>query len=867
MNSHKIKQIWLDFFKSKGHLVEPSASLIPVNDPSLLWINAGVAPLKKYFEGTEVPPSKRMVNAQKCIRTNDIEQVGKTARHQTFFEMLGNFSMGDYFRDEVIPWAFELLTSPKYYHFPLEKLYFTVYPTDQETYDLWLSLGVKESHLIRSDYNFWEIGEGPCGPSTEIFYDRGDAYGVNDPSMIEKDIENDRFIEIWNIVFSQYQARKGLEREDYKELPSKNIDTGMGLERMACILQNKKTNFETDLLFPIIDALQKETGVEYNGQLSYKVIADHLRSVVFALADGAQLGNEGRGYVLRRLLRRAVKHGLSLGFEKPFLHTYVGVVVNMMAPSYPYLKNEQKRIAHVILKEENKFLETLSAGEKRLEAMLENTQDILSGDDAFKLYDTYGFPVELTEEMALSKGIKVDKKGFEKALLEQKERARNARSEQASMRAQNESYLAFKDPSTFIGYNQLETESKVIFISEEGVVTKETPFYAESGGQLSDEGVIIHDHDVYDVLDVVKLPNGQFLHVLDNHSLKVGDILTLKVNEESRRLTEKNHSVTHLVFRQLRNLLGDHVHQQGSMVSKNAMRFDFTHDTMLSDEELLTLEKNTNQDIIDSHPVKTVITTVEEAKKLGAIAEFGEKYGEKVRMVDMGVTLDLCGGTHVKNTKEIQGYTLVSIESKGSGIYRISGIIKENQSALDGYLKGYLESIETLENKWRMLKEKAVELNLSVEALEKPKRTYSYKDVIQLRNFIDQLQRMIKALEKEVQEALQNQATSNLDQYLNQQKNGNLVVETELEDVKSIKAIVDACSDKIEKTVVFMNVTDKCMIFIKTKDNTLHAGNIIKNISKTYPVQGGGNPQFAQAGCKSLEQKDVILAAIKEQLS
>lgn len=867
MNSHQIKQIWLDFFKSKGHLVEPSASLIPVNDPSLLWINAGVAPLKKYFEGTEVPPSKRMVNAQKCIRTNDIEQVGKTARHQTFFEMLGNFSMGDYFRDDVIPWAFELLTSPKYFHFPLERLYFTVYPSDQETYDLWLSLGVDASHLIRSSYNFWEIGEGPCGPSTEIFYDRGDAYGKDDPSMIENDIENDRYIEIWNIVFSQYQAKKGVDRDDYIELPSKNIDTGMGLERMACILQNKDTNFETDLLFPIIDALQKKTGIAYTGQLSYKVIADHLRSVVFALADGAQLGNEGRGYVLRRLLRRAVKHGLSLGFDQPFLHNYVSVVVTMMAPSYPYLENEQERIAHVIHKEEIKFLETLSAGERRLEAMLETTHKTLSGEDAFKLYDTYGFPVELTEELAMAKGITVDKEGFEKALLEQKERARSARGDKASMREQNQAYIDFKTPSSFIGYSQLETTSRVIFTSEEGVVTEETPFYAESGGQVSDEGIIVHGHDVYEVMDVVKLPNGQFLHVLDNHTLKIGDILTLKVNEETRRLTEKNHSVTHLVFHQLRAILGDHVHQQGSMVSKDAMRFDFTHDMLLTDEQLLMIEKNTNQDIQDAHPVQTLITTVEDARNKGAVAEFGEKYGDQVRMVDMKVTLDLCGGTHVKNTQDIQGYTLVSIESKGSGIYRISGIIKENLSSFDTYLKGYLESVNTLENKWQSLKEKAIALDIPVSSYEKPKRTGSYQDVIALRTFIERLQKMIKALEKQVQEMLQKQATHQLDDYLSQAVDGQLIIETSIEDIKSVKAIVDACSDQIAKTVAFINVTDKLMIFIKTKDASIHAGNIIKTLSKDLPIQGGGNQQFAQAGSKAIDQKDEIYHAVKEILS
>jgi len=866
MNSHQIKQIWLDFFKSKGHLVEPSASLIPVSDPSLLWINAGVAPLKKYFEGTEVPPSKRMVNAQKCIRTNDIEQVGKTARHQTFFEMLGNFSMGDYFRDEVIPWAFELLTSPKYYGFDLNKLYFTVYPDDDETFELWKTCGVDPSHIIRSTYNFWEIGEGPCGPSTEIFYDRGDLFGPNDPSMIENDVENDRYIEIWNIVFSQYQSQKGVDREDYKELPSKNIDTGMGLERMACILQNKPTNFETDLLFPIIEALENETHIPYQGQMAYKVIADHIRSVVFALSDGAQLGNEGRGYVLRRLLRRAVKHGLSLGYESPFLYRLVDTVITMMKESYPYLIQEKTRLIHVIKKEEEKFLETLASGEKRLEAMLENTKKVLSGDDAFKLYDTYGFPVELTEEMALSKGKSVDREGFEIALLAQKELARNARTEQASMRMQNPLYMAFKTPSEFMGYDTLEVTSKIIFVSDEGIVTEKTPFYAESGGQVSDEGFISYGHDMYDVLDVVKLPNGQFLHVLEAHNLKLGDLVFLKVNEEVRRLTEKNHSVTHLVFRQLRELLGEHVHQQGSMVSKNAMRFDFTHDTILDDEALLTLEAKTNQDILDAHPVKTVITTVKDAISRGAVAEFGEKYGDTVRMVDMEVTLDLCGGTHVKNTKEIGGYTLVSIESKGSGIYRISGIIHDNSSLFESHLKGYLESIQTLENKWQILKEKAIELDLEFPNITKPKKTDSYQYVILLRQFIEAFQKQIKALEKQINEMTSKNATSNLEIYLNQAKDGNLIVETNFADPKSLKAIVDACSDQIDKTVIFINVSDKIMVLIKTKDPLIHAGNLIKNLSSKVSLQGGGNLQFAQAGSKEIQEKEKIKTLLKEAL-
>lgn len=866
MNTETIKQIWLDFFKAKGHSVEPSASLIPVNDPSLLWINAGVAPLKGYFEGTEVPQNKRLVNAQKCIRTNDIDQVGKTARHHTFFEMLGNFSIGDYFRAEIIPWAFELLTSKAYYGFDLDRLYFTVYPTDTESKELWESLGVAPDHILATEYNFWEIGEGPCGPSTEIFYDRGDAYGVKDPSMIERDIENDRYIEIWNIVFSQYNAKKGVAREHYQELPHKNIDTGMGLERMACILQDVPTNFETDGFMPIIQTVVSASGIPYTGQMAYKVIADHVRSVVFALADGAQLSNEGRGYVLRRLVRRAVKHGKSLGFESPFLYTLVDKVVEIMQSSYPYLLDQQARIEHIIKREEIKFLETLNAGEKRLKEWLQTTAEELSGEAAFKLYDTYGFPVELTQEMAEAEGKRVDLAGFFAALNAQKERARSARSESASMRAQDERLMQFKEPSTFVGYETLRTESKVILITEEGIVTEHTPFYAESGGQVSDSGIITHAHDTYEVLDVVKLPNGQHLHVIEGFEGKVGDKVTLSVDEAVRRLTEKHHSVTHLVYHQLRSLVGEHVSQQGSFVSQDHMRFDFSSDHLLSDETLLAIEKNTNQNIQDAHPVHTIITSLEDAKARGATAEFGEKYTGDVRMVDMGVTLDLCGGTHVDNTLDIGGYALISIESKGSGVYRIMGLVKDAYSRVDHYLKGYLDALKTLEDKAHALTEEGLRFGLTPTWPKRPNRVYSYADVIHLRAHTEDLQSTMKAFEKTLKAKRAEAAVRDLDGYLKATQKNRLVFATEALDGNAFKALVDELFARVQGTVAAVNVTDKLMIVVKTSEAPIHAGNLTQEMARMAGGGGGGNPQFAQAGAKDITQKDAIIKTLKERL-
>ena len=871
LTGHEIKKTWLRFFEDKGHKIEESASLVPINDPTLLWINAGVAPLKGYFDGSKVPSNPRIANVQKCIRTNDIENVGKTARHHTFFEMLGNFSIGDYFRDQAIEWGLEILTSEKYFGFDKDKLYMTVYPTDDESYQKWIDVGVDPTHIIRTTDNFWEIGPGPCGPSTEIFYDRGDAFGKADLDMIKNDIENDRYVEIWNIVLSQFNAKKGLSREEYPELPSKNIDTGMGLERMAAIIQGVKTNFETDLFMPVIQKVEALSDIAYDGQMSFKVIADHLRSVVFAISDGATFSNEGRGYVLRRLLRRAVKHGKQLGIQKPFLGELVDTVIEMMHETYPYLLKTRDFTKTIIEKEEKKFLETLSLGEKMLEDLLKNESKTISGKDAFKLYDTYGFPLELTEEYALSEGFSIDKDGFKEHMEAQRERARQARKEMTGMNAQNEAYLKFKTPSEFVGYETLKTETKIIKIFDIGVVVEKTPFYAESGGQVADRGVIISEGRVHEVSDVQKLPNNQFIHILEAHDLKEGAHVTMQVDETSRELTKAHHSATHLMFAKLREMFGSHVMQQGSLVGPDYLRFDFNHLELPDEKTLLSLEEAVNKHIGESIDVVVEKTTVEEAKKRGAIAEFGEKYESSVRMVNMGITLDLCGGTHVENTQEIERFAIANIESKGSGIYRIVALAKDRVSDIGEYLQGFESNLHHLSQKKETLLNKALEddINLTFEAPKSFKYQGSYQDVIDMRKYLNTYQKAVKNLEKTYDQRLKEQSLSNINQYLDQAlDNGNIVVKTTNIDKNALKTLADRLMEHVKEGVVFLaNIDGKKIVFIAKSTTDIHAGNLVKEAAKIAGGGGGGRPDFAQAGGKDVTKIDDVLSFVKEQVS
>ena len=687
MTSQEIRNTWLNFFKERGHMIEPGASLIPHNDPSLLWINAGVAALKKYFDGSEIPDSKRITNVQKCIRTNDIENVGKTARHHTFFEMLGNFSIGDYFRKEVVAWAYDILTNPKYFDLPKEKIYVTYHPTDLETRELWIKAGLDESHIIPLEGNFWQIGEGPCGPNTEVFFDRGEKWDPENVGidLLKNDMENDRYVEIWGIVFSQYNAVNGVKREDYKELPHKNIDTGAGLERICCVIQGTDTNFETDLFFPIIESTKKLCDKPYEGKylMPYRVIADHIRTCTFALADGETFSNEGRGYVLRRLLRRAMRYGQKLGLYEPFLYKLVDTVIEIMKPYYPYLVGKDVSIKKTIENEEKRFIKTLSTGETILEGMLKDSTK-LSGEDAFKLYDTYGFPIELTIEMCSEQNVEVDLIGFKASLEKQKELARASRKNIESFNKQSKDLLEFDTPSEYV-YDYKDITSKVVGLFKDGVKVEEledegeiifekTNFYAEMGGQVADTGFVENENFKANVLNVTKAPNKQHLHHVKvlYGTIKMGDEIKLVVEKKKHFAIMKNHSATHLLQSALIKVLGNECHQKGSFVNEEYLRFDFSFDRKITQVELTKIEKYVNEFINESIERQTLVLPVEEAKTIGAISLFDEKYGKEVRVVCFGDTSkEFCGGSHVNNSNDIGVFALVSEGAIASGVRRI----------------------------------------------------------------------------------------------------------------------------------------------------------------------------------------------------
>ncbi|MGL4820481.1 MAG: alanine--tRNA ligase, partial [Bacilli bacterium] len=694
----EIRQMYLDFFKEKGHSIEPSASLVPVDDPSLLWINSGVATLKKYFDGRVVPNNPRITNAQKSIRTNDIENVGKTARHHTFFEMLGNFSIGDYFKEEAITWAWEFLTSPKWIGFDPEKLSVTIHPEDEEAFNYWNEkIGLPKERIIRLEENFWDIGEGPSGPNTEIFYDRGESYGndPNDPELYPGG-ENERYLEVWNLVFSQFNHNPD---GTYTPLPKKNIDTGMGLERMASITQNVPTNFDTDLFMTIIGATEALCDVKYRTDaatdVAFKVIADHIRTVSFAVCDGALPSNEGRGYVLRRLLRRAVRYAKMLGIERPFMYQLVPVVGGIMEDYYPEVLAKKEHIARVIKSEEERFHETLNEGLAKLQAIFETMRTEqrtqMAGEDVFRLYDTYGFPVELTEEYAEEQGLSIDRAGFESAMEQQRERARNARQDVDSMQVQSEVLRELTAPSAFVGYfDASAVETKVIALVHEGALVKtisegqeaqlmlsETPFYAESGGQTADRGTIASAGATVEVLDVSKAPNGQHLHRVRvvSGELSEGDAVTAEIRTTARASIVKNHTATHLLHRALKDLLGEHVNQAGSLVTDERLRFDFSHYGAVTAEELVHIERAVNEQIWAQTPVVIEEMDIDAAKARGAMALFGEKYGKTVRVVAAGdYSVELCGGCHVNNTAEIGLFKIVAESGIGAGTRRIEAV-------------------------------------------------------------------------------------------------------------------------------------------------------------------------------------------------
>lgn len=866
LTSGEIRRMWLDFFKSKGHYIEPGASLIPHNDPTLLWINSGVAALKKYFDGTEVAPHSRITNAQKSIRTNDIENVGKTARHHTFFEMLGNFSIGDYFRKEAITWGYELLTSEEYFGIPKEKLYITYHPTDKETYDLWVKLGIDPTHLVPSEENFWEIGEGPCGPNTEIYYDRGDVY---DPLHLKEkllfdDIENDRYIEMWNIVFSQYNAESGKKREEYKELPRKNIDTGAGLERLCCIFQNVETNFETDLFYPYILEVEKYATYKYEGEykMAYRVIADHIRTCVFALSDGATFSNEGRGYVLRRILRRAVRYLRKLGINKPFLYTLVSLVGENMKDYYPYLLEHQKRVEKMILSEEEKFAKTLVTGESLLSKMIDNLKgDVLSGDDAFKLYDTYGFPIELTMEIAQEKNIKVDRDGFEKMMELQKKRARKARGDLQSMSSQAIDLLEFIDASNF-SYDLKDIEGKVIglfkdgkkvdYIDDEGeVIFDNTNFYATSGGQINDLGTIYNKDTEAEVSDVIKAPNKQHLHFVKVNYGRInkGDIFTLSIDKNRRRKIMKNHTSLHLLQKALQVVLGDDVHQEGSYVCDDYARFDFNYNGKISLQQQEEIERLVNQYIAQEIDSDIKIMPLSEAKKMGAMALFSEKYGDEVRVVCFGdVSKEFCGGTHVDNTKELGLFVITSEQAIASGIRRME--VKTSSAAYE-YLKHkerLLEDVNNLigvksvldtESRVKSLIEENNDYKKKIKDLTSSLASYKAKELVSSFEDINNIKVLLKHLS-----GMNREMFSSFFDSLKNRYDNSIVLLALIEDNK----ISYMCS--VSPSLV----------------SRIGAGDIVRKVSKLTGGSGGGRKDVAQGGGKDVTKLIEAFNAIREDI-
>ena len=891
MTHDEIRNTWFKFFENKKHKKVESAPLIPINDDSLLWINAGVTPLKKYFDGTEVPENRRIVNIQKCIRTNDIENVGVTKRHQTFFEMMGNFSIGDYFKNEAIEFAYELLTSEKYFGIDKNLLYVTVYTEDEEAKNKWIKEGLDESHIIPLEENFWEIGEGPCGPDSEIFFDRGEKYDPNGDALelFKKDEEQERYVEIWNNVFSQFNSKPGVARHDYKELPSKNIDTGAGLERWCTLFQQVDSNFETDLFVPIIKHIEELAEFDYVGQKGFKVIADHIRAITFALSDGATFENVGRGYVLRRLLRRSVRFGKNLGIECPFMYKIVSDVVDVMQEAYPYLKEKRAEVEAAVLEEEKLFLKTLEAGERRLKELVENSRDgYISGEDAFKLYDTYGFPFELTEEYLEELGYKVSKEEFDKYMQAQKDLAKKNAKNKSSMASQKKVLLDFKDESEFVyGIYRQRSNIIAIFSKDEQLESvdhdtylaiKRTCFYAESGGQVADTGMILGKNFKARVVDVFKGPNGQNIHkvrLLDG-KITVGDEVELVVDKDRRRKIEKNHSSVHMLQYALQQTVSNTIKQAGSYVDDERLRFDFNYSGKMTDEKLLEVEKFVNEMINENIIVSTEIMPLDKAKKLGAMALFSEKYGKNVRVVKIGKSIELCGGTHATNTKEIEKFAIYNCESKGSNIYRIEATTGNKiESIIYDTIKPYTDEKVKLLIKAREILEEArnngIKLEFDVDINnDKPE---SYKDIIFNRNELQYVHQEVKDLEKKYFEIKETQTLQTLDIYREHIKVINnvetLIMKLDNKDTNLLKSIADELINEMNNAFIFfINIKeDNSVNFIAKSTSFVNAGLIVKDASISSNGNGGGSPKFAQGGGKTSENIDEIIKHIEKVIN
>ena len=873
-----LRRMFLEFFESKGHLAMKSFSLVPHNDNSLLIINSGMAPLKPYFTGQEIPPRRRVTTCQKCVRTGDIENVGKTARHLTFFEMLGNFSFGDYFKHESLAWSWEFLT--KVVGLDPERLYPSIYSEDDEAFHIWTDeIGVPAEKITRfyrdpetgECDNFWEHGAGPCGPCSEIYYDRGIKYGCGKPDC-KVGCDCDRFMEVWNNVFTQFD---GDGHGNYSELEQKNIDTGMGLERLAVVVQDVDTVFDINTMKAIRDKICEVAGVEYQKDektdVSIRLITDHMRSSTFMISDGILPSNEGRGYVLRRLIRRVARHGRLLGIEGKFLTKIAQTVIDECKDGYPELEEKKDFIFNVLIQEEDKFSKTIDQGLSILNDMEEKLNQegrkVLAGADAFKLYDTYGFPIDLTIEILEEKGFTVDEEGFQAAMKEQKETARKARKVTNYMGADVTVYESI-DPSItskFVGYDRLTHQSKVTVLTTEDelvdaltdgqtgtIIVDETPFYATMGGQEADTGVITLPDAEFQVKDTIKLLGGKIGHVgvVTKGMIKVGDTVTLSVDAAKRADTCKNHSATHLLQKALRTVLGDHVEQKGSYVDPDRLRFDFTHFQSMTKEEIAKVEDIVNEKIAEAIPVVTDVMTIEEAKKTGAMALFGEKYGDKVRVVAMGdFSKEFCGGTHVANTANIRLFKIVSEAGVAAGVRRIEALTDK------GVMKYYAELEKTIEEAAKVAKAEPVQLVKKIATMN------------------DEIKSLMSENEK-LKVELANNALGDTAGDI-KEVNGVKYIATKVDgvDMNELRNLGDKLKGEIGSGVVVIvsaQGADKVSVIAMATDDVIakgaHAGNLIKALAPIVGGGGGGRPNMAQAGGKNPAGIDELIAKVPDTI-
>lgn len=858
MTGNEIRKAYLDFFESKKHLKLHSFSLVPENDPSLLLIGAGMAPLKPYFTGKLVPPSYRVTTSQKCIRTGDIDNVGRTARHHTFFEMLGNFSFGDYFKKEAITWAWEFLT--EVLELDTNKLYVTVYPEDEEAYDIWHNIvGLADERIFKLEDNFWEIGEGPCGPDSEIFYDLGPERGCGKPTC-NVGCDCDRYLEIWNLVFTQFNKTKD---GSYEPLEKKNIDTGAGLERLASVIQQKESNFETDLLFPIMQRVIDVCHGDYNNKeqkIAVKVIGDHIRAVTMMIGDGILPSNEGRGYVLRRILRRAVRFGRVLGIEEAFLADLVDIVIDMYKEAYPELAERKELIKTVIATEEAQFSATLAQGLELLNAMIEDADGtgVLAGEKVFKLYDTFGFPVELTEEIVQEHGMTIDHDGFDKAMKAQQERARAARAKVSAKVATPDT--TGLDQSALVK-DENAVNARVVLIGIDGaaveraekdtaitIILDKTPFHAEGGGQIGDTGYITGPSGKAEVTDTKSLANGltYMIAIVTEGSLSKGDEVDITVDKVRNLDIARNHTATHLLQAALRKVLGTHVNQAGSLVTPERLRFDFTHFSPMTNEELAEVEKEVNRQIMKNVDLEIEEMPVDDAIKKGAMALFGEKYGDIVRVVNVpGFSCELCGGSHVPNTSVIGSFRIVGESGTGTGIRRIeavTGKAAHERAVADAVL---LQEVATL------LKSKEEDIPAKIE----------------------QLLTALKEAEREVVQLSHKLATSSLDDILaaKEEIHGVSVTAASVtaDSAEGLRDMADMVLDKVGGIVLLGAVQGDKVSFVCKVDKELtkqgyHAGKIVKAAAVAAGGGGGGRPDMAQAGGKDPQKLEEALKAGKE---